>query len=53
LDATVVNGTIHTADLVIADLVQTSLSLTGTLGNGAGEIELWTGNGDINVIGFD
>ena len=52
-DTTFVNGTIHTTNLVFADLVQTRLSLTGTLGSGEGVIELWAGNGDISVLGLD
>lgn len=52
LGASVVNGVIHTSNLEFADLVQTSHSLTGSLGDGEGVIELWAG-GNINVIGFN
>jgi len=51
--AAVVNGIVHTTNLVFADLVQTSRSLSGTLGNGEGVIELWVGNGDISVLGLN
>lgn len=51
--AAVVNGAIITSNLSFVDLVQTSHTLTGTLGNGDGVIELWAGNGNINVIGFN
>jgi DUF4097 and DUF4098 domain-containing protein YvlB len=53
LGGSVVDGAIHTSNIEFADLVQTSHSLTGTLGNGEGVIELWAGNGNINLIGFN
>ena len=53
IGAAVVNGIVHTTNLVFSDLVQTSHSLTGTLENGEGVIELRAGNGNINVIGFN
>lgn len=53
LGASVVNGAIITSNIAFADLVQTSHTLTGTLGNGEGVTELWAGNGNINVIGFN
>ena len=53
LGTSVVNGAIHTSNLEFADLVQTGHSLTGTLGNGEGVIELWVGNGDISVLGLN
>lgn len=53
LGASVVIGAIITSNLEFADLVQTSHTLTGTLDNGEGVIELWAGNGNINVIGFN
>ncbi len=46
-------GVIHTSSLALDDVVQTSQSLTGTLGNGEGVIELWAGNGDISVVSSD
>ena len=53
LGASVGIGAINTSNLVLDDVVQTDQSLTGTLGNGEGVIELWAGDGDINVVGFD
>ena len=53
LGASVGIGAINTSNLVLDDVVQTDQSLTGTLGNGEGVIELRAGNGDINVVGFD
>ena len=52
-DATVVNGAIHTSGLEFDGLEHTILSLTGTLGDGEGIIELWVGNGNISVFGID
>jgi DUF4097 and DUF4098 domain-containing protein YvlB len=46
-------GAINTLNLAFDDVVQADQSLTGTLGNGEGVIELWVGNGDINVVGYD
>jgi len=46
-------GEIVVSDLDITDSLSTSNSLTGTLGNGEGSIALSTGNGKIEVIGFD
>lgn len=46
-------GEIVVSNLNIADSVTTGHSLTGTLGNGEGSIVLNTGNGNIEVIGFD
>ena len=51
--ATVVSGTIQTTNLLFDDLVETSQSLTGTLGGGEGIIELWADNGDIRMQGID
>ena len=51
--ATVVNGAVITSNIAFDDAVQTILSLTGTLGNEEGVIELWAGNGDISVLGLD
>lgn len=53
LGASVGNGAINTFNLVFYDVVQTDQSLTGTLGNGEGVIELWAENGDIRVVGFN
>jgi len=46
-------GAIHTSNLAFDDLVQTNQSLTGTLDNGEGVIELRAGNGNISVFGTD
>lgn len=53
VDATMVNGAIHISGLQFDNLEQTILSLTGTLGDGEGMIELWAGNGNISVFGTD
>ena len=47
------NGKIIVSNLVIKDSNSTKQSLTGTIGNGEGSIELGTVNGNIKVIGFD
>jgi hypothetical protein len=47
------NGTISSSNLVIKDREQTGDSLTGTLGDGEGIIELLTVNGNIRVVGID
>lgn len=52
LSATVGTGVITWNSLLLTNVVQTSLSLTGTLGAGAGQITLTTGNGNIHVAGF-
>ena len=46
-------GAINTLNLAFDDVVQADQSLTGTLGNGEGVIELWAGNGNISVFGTD
>lgn len=51
--ASVGNGAINTSNIAFADGSQTNQSLTGTLGNGEGVIQLWAGNGDISIIGYD
>jgi len=51
LSARVGIGTITSNNLVFTGRVQTSRSLTGTLGAGAGRIDLETGNGNIDVTG--
>ena len=53
LSATVVNGTIFWDNLDLMGIQQTRQSLTGTLGDGAGLIELETTNGDIEVVGLN
>jgi hypothetical protein len=50
--ASVVNGVISDSNLEFDDAVQTSESLTGTLGNGEGMIDLGTVNGNISVVGL-
>lgn len=47
------NGSISTSNLEFIAVKQTLQSLTGTLGNGEGVIDLGTINGNITVIGFD
>ena len=47
------NGEIIVSDLDITDGVKTIQSLSGVIGNGEGLIELSTGNGNIEVIGFN
>lgn len=51
--ASVINGLISTSNLEFDAAVQTPQSLTGTLGNGEGVIELGTVNGNISVVGFN
>jgi len=51
--ASVVNGVISDSNLEFDDAVQTSESLTGTLGNGEGMIDLGTVNGNISVVGLN
>ncbi len=46
-------GSIRTYNLEFDGGVQTTQSLTGTLGNGEGVINLGTVNGNISVVGFD
>lgn len=46
-------GAIAWDNLDFLNVVQTDRSLTGTLGNGTGLIDLDTGNGNIVVTGFD
>lgn len=53
LTALVQFGTIAWRDLALRNVVETSRSLTGTLGDGAGRIDLETRNGDIHLAGFD
>jgi DUF4097 and DUF4098 domain-containing protein YvlB len=53
LSADVDNGTITWDNLDLMDTVHTTQALTGTLGEGAGLIELETVNGDIDLVGFD
>jgi len=47
------NGAISTSNLEFIAVEQTLQSLTGTLGNGEGVIDLGTVNGKITVTGFD
>jgi len=53
LSARVDLGAITWDNLDFLNVVQTDRSLTGTLGNGTGLIDLDTGNGNIVVTGFD
>jgi hypothetical protein len=50
--ANVTNGSINISNLVLQNEVITPTSVTGTLGNGEGEISLDTVTGSINVSGF-
>ena len=50
--ANVNSGSIVISNLVLQSEVITPTSVTGTLGNGEGEISLETVTGDINVSGF-
>ena len=50
--ANVTNGNINISNLVLQNEVITPTSVTGTLGNGEGEISLDTVTGKINVSGF-
>ena len=51
--ASVVNGLISDSNLEFDVTVQTTQSLTGTLGNGEGLIDLGTVNGNISVVGLN
>jgi hypothetical protein len=51
--ASVNNGLISESNLEFDAAVQTSHSLTGTLGNGEGVIDLGTINGSISVVGLN
>jgi hypothetical protein len=51
LSAAVVNGAIRVTGLTLTDRVATRTTLTGTLGDGEGEIVLRTTNGGIEVTG--
>jgi hypothetical protein len=51
--ASVDNGLISTSNLEFDAAVQTPKSLTGTLGNGEGIIELSSINGNIDVVGIN
>jgi hypothetical protein len=53
LSALVGFGAITCNNLDFLNVMQTDRSLTGTLGNGTGSIDLDTGNGNIVVTGFD
>ena len=50
--AGVTNGNINLSKLVLQDEVRTSRTLTGTLGDGKGDIQVETENGNITVTGF-
>ena len=52
LFATVGNGSIGTSKLTINDLVTTANTLSGTLGDGEGNIQLILGNGTITLEGY-
>jgi len=45
-------GTIDWEGLELQDVVRTSRSLTGTLGDGAGRIDLETFSGNVRLVGF-
>ncbi len=51
--ASATNGSIITYNLEFEATVQTSQSLTGTLGLGEGVIDLGSNNGNISVVGLD
>jgi hypothetical protein len=53
LSALVDNGAITWGQLELTDTLTTNHSLSGTLGDGAGVIDLDTTNGDIRITGFD
>jgi hypothetical protein len=53
LNARVGNGMIAWSNLVFVNPVQTTVSLTGVLGAGAGLIDLQTVNGNIGITGFN
>jgi DUF4097 and DUF4098 domain-containing protein YvlB len=50
--AEAIDGAIRLTDLVLRDQVRTPHSLTGTLGDGIGDIWLETESGNITVTGF-
>lgn len=50
--ARLANGEITTSNLSLSDAQATPVSLTGVLGNGNGEIDIETVNGNISVRGF-
>jgi DUF4097 and DUF4098 domain-containing protein YvlB len=52
IGAKTINGSVSAANLEIQNRIETSNSLTGTCGDGDGEIFLNTINGNIMVIGF-
>lgn len=52
LEAAVIDGSIRLNNLVVHDQVQTARTLTGTLGDGSGDIRLETDVGNITVTGF-
>jgi len=52
LSASVDHGVISWSNLNLLNVLETNLSLTGTLGGGDGAIHLETTNGDIEVTGF-
>ena len=49
--ANTVNGSISLSNLILDNIVDTSNSMQGTLGNGQGIISLKTANGNIQVSG--
>lgn len=51
-EARLANGTITTSGLSFNDVQSTPVSFTGVLGDGDGEIEMETVNGNITVVGF-
>ena len=51
LSASLTNGQIYWSGLTINDAIQTSTQLTGTLGDGDGQIRLQSVNGTINITG--
>lgn len=49
---TVGNGNITTTGLTFEDLVSAGNSLQGTLGNGEGNINIFLGNGNVDLLGY-
>jgi hypothetical protein len=50
--AVTANGSITNSGLIINDRITTTLSLTGRLGSGRGNIQLTTSEGNISIVGF-
>lgn len=52
LTAKVVNGTVNVTGLSVINMIGNSKQIQGTLGTGAGKIELASTNGNISVVGY-